>query len=342
MVRGIHVCLLLSRGYSTKHVVEGLEPRTLYRFRLKVTSPSGEYEYSPVISVATTSEYTHAPHSLLTDRKPTSNREKKSLCSSRPHWKQREALWWLGWLPGPPYSLPWGRPAMLFKTGRVDLVPGLSCSWALGTGWKLNFLRSGLAGKDGASLLPHVSTVCFCARMCLVWSQISGSGYWDWRKSQSMLPQPQRWAGRLARFPVTTLALSWFSVISWDWYYKTFKNMFEDEKFRMYSHPSIESAGENLFQRRVVQKKNLFPCNSSFQLYLMWLLPCLHMFCGLPLCPHEWRWFRSWTTLLCLWFQGWQEGSHSEWADMEQSSLKLRGRVFTCGPEWCFVSHETG
>ncbi|XP_055416307.1 fibronectin type 3 and ankyrin repeat domains protein 1 [Bubalus kerabau] len=38
------------RGYATKHVVEGLEPRTLYRFRLKVTSPSGEYAYSPVVS----------------------------------------------------------------------------------------------------------------------------------------------------------------------------------------------------------------------------------------------------------------------------------------------------
>lgn len=93
VVRGIHVCLLLSRGYSTKHVVEGLEPRTLYRFRLKVTSPSGEYEYSPVVTVATTSEYIHAPRSLLIDRKPISNREKKSSCSSRPHWKQRELHW---------------------------------------------------------------------------------------------------------------------------------------------------------------------------------------------------------------------------------------------------------
>lgn len=43
-------------GYATKHVVEGLEPRTLYRFRLKVTRPSGEFEYSPVISVCTTRE----------------------------------------------------------------------------------------------------------------------------------------------------------------------------------------------------------------------------------------------------------------------------------------------
>lgn len=75
-----HVCLLLSRGYSTKHVVEGLEPRTLYRFRLKVTSPSGEYEYSPVVSVATTSEYTHAPCSVLIDMKPTSILERKVVC----------------------------------------------------------------------------------------------------------------------------------------------------------------------------------------------------------------------------------------------------------------------
>lgn len=66
------------------------------------------------------------------------------------------------------------KASYVFKAGRADLVPGLSCPWALGTGWKLTFLRSGLAGKDGALLLPHVSTVCFCARMCPVQSQISG------------------------------------------------------------------------------------------------------------------------------------------------------------------------
>ncbi|XP_073740780.1 fibronectin type 3 and ankyrin repeat domains protein 1 isoform X1 [Callorhinus ursinus] len=49
-------------GYSTKHVVEGLEPRTLYKFRLKVTSPSGEYEYSPVVSVSTTREPISSEH----------------------------------------------------------------------------------------------------------------------------------------------------------------------------------------------------------------------------------------------------------------------------------------
>ncbi|XP_044924807.1 fibronectin type 3 and ankyrin repeat domains protein 1 [Mustela putorius furo] len=50
------------RGYATKHVVEGLEPRTLYKFRLKVTSPSGEYEYSPVVSVSTTREPISSEH----------------------------------------------------------------------------------------------------------------------------------------------------------------------------------------------------------------------------------------------------------------------------------------
>lgn len=61
------LCLLLSRGYATKHVVEGLEPRTLYRFRLKVTSPSGEYEYSPVVSVSTTSEYATPASPVIKD-----------------------------------------------------------------------------------------------------------------------------------------------------------------------------------------------------------------------------------------------------------------------------------
>ncbi|XP_064125967.1 fibronectin type 3 and ankyrin repeat domains protein 1 [Loxodonta africana] len=56
------VCLPRFRGYATKHVVEGLEPRTLYRFRLKVTSPSGEYQYSPVISVSTTREPISSEH----------------------------------------------------------------------------------------------------------------------------------------------------------------------------------------------------------------------------------------------------------------------------------------
>ncbi|XP_073408869.1 fibronectin type 3 and ankyrin repeat domains protein 1 isoform X4 [Dendrobates tinctorius] len=43
-------------GYSKQHVVEGLEPSSSYRFRLKVTGLNGEYAYSPVVTVSTTRE----------------------------------------------------------------------------------------------------------------------------------------------------------------------------------------------------------------------------------------------------------------------------------------------
>ncbi|XP_054099432.2 fibronectin type 3 and ankyrin repeat domains protein 1 isoform X2 [Callithrix jacchus] len=58
----MHTYGIIYTGYATKHVVEGLEPRTLYRFRLKVTSPSGECEYSPLISVSTTREPISSEH----------------------------------------------------------------------------------------------------------------------------------------------------------------------------------------------------------------------------------------------------------------------------------------
>ncbi|XP_020928264.1 fibronectin type 3 and ankyrin repeat domains protein 1 isoform X2 [Sus scrofa] len=58
----MHTYGIIYTGYATKHVVEGLEPRTLYRFRLKVTSPSGEYEYSPVVAVSTTREPISSEH----------------------------------------------------------------------------------------------------------------------------------------------------------------------------------------------------------------------------------------------------------------------------------------
>nr|BAH14175.1 unnamed protein product [Homo sapiens] len=73
----MHTYGIIYTGYATKHVVEGLEPRTLYRFRLKVTSPSGECEYSPLVSVSTTSEYSDRPHSPLSrSMEMTSNLEK--------------------------------------------------------------------------------------------------------------------------------------------------------------------------------------------------------------------------------------------------------------------------
>ncbi|XP_053306920.1 fibronectin type 3 and ankyrin repeat domains protein 1 isoform X2 [Spea bombifrons] len=49
-------------GYSRQHVVEGLEPSTQYRFRLKVTGCNGEYEYSPIVAVSTTREPMSGEH----------------------------------------------------------------------------------------------------------------------------------------------------------------------------------------------------------------------------------------------------------------------------------------
>uniref|UniRef100_A0A6I8MYT6 Fibronectin type III and ankyrin repeat domains 1 n=1 Tax=Ornithorhynchus anatinus TaxID=9258 RepID=A0A6I8MYT6_ORNAN len=57
-----HTFGIIYTGYATQHVVEGLEPRTLYRFRLKVTSPTGESEYSPVVAVSTTREPLSSEH----------------------------------------------------------------------------------------------------------------------------------------------------------------------------------------------------------------------------------------------------------------------------------------
>ncbi|XP_049646410.1 fibronectin type 3 and ankyrin repeat domains protein 1 [Suncus etruscus] len=57
-----HTYGIIYTGYSTQHVVEGLEPRTVYRFRLRVTSPSGDCEYSPVVSVSTTREPLSSEH----------------------------------------------------------------------------------------------------------------------------------------------------------------------------------------------------------------------------------------------------------------------------------------
>ncbi|XP_043912117.1 fibronectin type 3 and ankyrin repeat domains protein 1 isoform X2 [Protopterus annectens] len=49
-------------GYGKCHVVEGLEPNSVYKFRLKVTSSSGDYSYSPVLSVSTTREPLNGEH----------------------------------------------------------------------------------------------------------------------------------------------------------------------------------------------------------------------------------------------------------------------------------------
>uniref|UniRef100_A0A8C7RRD0 Fibronectin type III and ankyrin repeat domains 1 n=1 Tax=Oncorhynchus mykiss TaxID=8022 RepID=A0A8C7RRD0_ONCMY len=43
-------------GYSSHHTVESLEPSTSYKYRLRITRPTGESLYSPAVSVSTTRE----------------------------------------------------------------------------------------------------------------------------------------------------------------------------------------------------------------------------------------------------------------------------------------------
>ncbi|XP_054839766.1 fibronectin type 3 and ankyrin repeat domains protein 1 [Eublepharis macularius] len=52
----LHTYGIIYTGYARQHIVEGLEPRTTYRFRLKVTDPAGDSAYSSPICVTTTRE----------------------------------------------------------------------------------------------------------------------------------------------------------------------------------------------------------------------------------------------------------------------------------------------
>ncbi|XP_019338401.1 fibronectin type 3 and ankyrin repeat domains protein 1 isoform X1 [Alligator mississippiensis] len=52
----VHTYGTIYRGYARQFVVDGLQPRTAYRFRLKVTTPEGQNAYSPAVSVSTTRE----------------------------------------------------------------------------------------------------------------------------------------------------------------------------------------------------------------------------------------------------------------------------------------------
>lgn len=58
----IHRYDVIYVGFGKRHIVEGLEPSSVYKFRLKVTSPSGNYSYSPVLSVSTTREPLNGEH----------------------------------------------------------------------------------------------------------------------------------------------------------------------------------------------------------------------------------------------------------------------------------------
>ncbi|XP_078079030.1 fibronectin type 3 and ankyrin repeat domains protein 1 [Mustelus asterias] len=54
-------------GYAKQHVVTGLDASTLYRFRLKVISPTGCYAYSPIVTVSTTQPMNgkHLHHAIM-------------------------------------------------------------------------------------------------------------------------------------------------------------------------------------------------------------------------------------------------------------------------------------
>uniref|UniRef100_A0A452H231 Fibronectin type-III domain-containing protein n=2 Tax=Gopherus agassizii TaxID=38772 RepID=A0A452H231_9SAUR len=52
----LHTYGTIYTGYARQHVIEGLQPRTTYRFRLKVTGSTGECSYSPAVSISTTRE----------------------------------------------------------------------------------------------------------------------------------------------------------------------------------------------------------------------------------------------------------------------------------------------
>ncbi|XP_017568912.1 fibronectin type 3 and ankyrin repeat domains protein 1-like isoform X2 [Pygocentrus nattereri] len=49
-------------GYSTHHTVEGLEPSTLYKFRLRTTGPNGDCCLSPAVSISTSREPLNGKH----------------------------------------------------------------------------------------------------------------------------------------------------------------------------------------------------------------------------------------------------------------------------------------
>ncbi|KAF7485949.1 hypothetical protein GHT09_002334 [Marmota monax] len=121
-----HTYGIIYTGYATKHVIEGLEPRTLYRFRLKVTSPSGECEYSRIMSVSTTSEYTvlEAGESRAQARDAV---QRQCPAFPRPH---RAFL-----LPGLPVTCdPRDVHYAFTEWETADFVLGLSWSWTLAPG----------------------------------------------------------------------------------------------------------------------------------------------------------------------------------------------------------------
>lgn len=48
--------LYIYRGYAKRHLMEGLEAQTLYRYRIRFQNDEGNSEWSQVTSVSTTSK----------------------------------------------------------------------------------------------------------------------------------------------------------------------------------------------------------------------------------------------------------------------------------------------
>ena len=55
-VRIFEIFLYIIRGYAKRHILEGLEAQTLYRYRIRFQNDEGNSEWSQVTSVSTTSK----------------------------------------------------------------------------------------------------------------------------------------------------------------------------------------------------------------------------------------------------------------------------------------------
>nr|XP_054766414.1 fibronectin type 3 and ankyrin repeat domains 1 protein-like [Lytechinus pictus] len=47
-------------GYGTNHIFDGLDPSSQYKYRLKVMNNNGNSEFSPAVTVTTTSKYSES------------------------------------------------------------------------------------------------------------------------------------------------------------------------------------------------------------------------------------------------------------------------------------------
>ena len=55
-VRIFEIFVYVIRGYAKRHILEGLEAQTLYRYRIRFQNDEGNSEWSQVTSVSTTSK----------------------------------------------------------------------------------------------------------------------------------------------------------------------------------------------------------------------------------------------------------------------------------------------